>query len=114
MLLNVISFLQKKFYTIILVDPDAPPQVEGEFYLHLLKSNIPVSKQIKDLVVDVSLISCVIGLTFYDFIVWFNEIVCKSNKVYIIFHKIIYDSQGLALKSKESSKTAGIDYRGEI
>ncbi|XP_028176231.1 phosphatidylethanolamine-binding protein 1-like [Ostrinia furnacalis] len=50
----------KKFYTIILVDPDAPPQVEGEFYLHLLKSNIP----------------------------------------------------GLALKSKDSSKTSGIDYRG--
>ncbi|XP_026749118.2 phosphatidylethanolamine-binding protein 4-like [Galleria mellonella] len=31
----------KKFYSIIMVDPDAPPQVEGEFYLHMLKSNIP-------------------------------------------------------------------------
>ncbi|CAH2047235.1 unnamed protein product, partial [Iphiclides podalirius] len=31
----------KKFYTIILVDPDAPPQIEGEFFLHMLKSNIP-------------------------------------------------------------------------
>nr|XP_037875514.1 protein TERMINAL FLOWER 1 isoform X2 [Bombyx mori] len=50
----------KKFYTIILVDPDSPPQVDGEFYLHMLKSNIP----------------------------------------------------GLALKTKESSKTIGIDYRG--
>ncbi|RVE54910.1 hypothetical protein evm_000277 [Chilo suppressalis] len=50
----------KKFYTLIMVDPDAPPQVDGEFYLHMLKSNIP----------------------------------------------------GLALKSKDSSKTVGIDYRG--
>ncbi|XP_072932745.1 phosphatidylethanolamine-binding protein 1-like [Epargyreus clarus] len=31
----------KKFYTIIMVDPDAPPQIDGEFYLHMLKSNIP-------------------------------------------------------------------------
>ncbi|XP_014362357.2 CEN-like protein 4 [Papilio machaon] len=31
----------KKFYTIIMVDPDAPPQTEGEFFLHMLKSNIP-------------------------------------------------------------------------
>ncbi|KAM3965038.1 protein D2 [Aphomia sociella] len=31
----------KKFYTIIIVDPDAPPQLEGEFYLHMMKSNIP-------------------------------------------------------------------------
>lgn len=37
--------LQKKFYTIILVDPDAPPQIEGEFFLHLLKSNIPVGNK---------------------------------------------------------------------
>ncbi|XP_026319121.1 protein D2-like isoform X2 [Hyposmocoma kahamanoa] len=50
----------KKFYTLIMADPDAPPQIEGEFFMHLLKSNIP----------------------------------------------------GLALKSKESSKTVGIDYRG--
>ncbi|CAG9562523.1 unnamed protein product [Danaus chrysippus] len=50
----------KKFYTVLMIDPDAPPQIEGEFYLHMLKSNIP----------------------------------------------------GLALKSKESSKTVGIDYRG--
>lgn len=26
-----------------MVDPDAPPQTEGEFFLHMLKSNIPVS-----------------------------------------------------------------------
>ncbi|KAJ8716676.1 hypothetical protein PYW07_003303 [Mythimna separata] len=50
----------KKFYTLIMIDADAPPQFEGEFYLHMVKSNIP----------------------------------------------------GLALKSKESSKTVGIDYRG--
>nr|XP_026489777.1 phosphatidylethanolamine-binding protein 4-like [Vanessa tameamea] len=31
----------KKFYTIVMVDPDAPPQLEGEFYLHMIKSNIP-------------------------------------------------------------------------
>ncbi|XP_059057421.1 protein D2-like [Achroia grisella] len=31
----------KKFYTIMVVDPDAAPQSEGEFYLHMLKSNIP-------------------------------------------------------------------------
>ncbi|KAJ0183308.1 hypothetical protein K1T71_001284 [Dendrolimus kikuchii] len=31
----------KKFYTILMVDPDAPPQAEGEFYLHMLKLNIP-------------------------------------------------------------------------
>ncbi|XP_047523433.1 phosphatidylethanolamine-binding protein 1-like [Pieris napi] len=31
----------KKFYTIIMVDPDAPPQLDGEFFLHMLKSNIP-------------------------------------------------------------------------
>ncbi|XP_045499087.1 phosphatidylethanolamine-binding protein 1-like [Colias croceus] len=31
----------KKFYTIIMVDPDAPPQLDGEFYLHMIKSNIP-------------------------------------------------------------------------
>ncbi|KAJ8723303.1 hypothetical protein PYW08_003215 [Mythimna loreyi] len=50
----------KKFYSLIMIDADAPPQFEGEFYLHMVKSNIP----------------------------------------------------GLALKSKESSKTVGIDYRG--
>ncbi|KOB71734.1 putative phosphatidylethanolamine-binding protein [Operophtera brumata] len=33
----------KKFYTIIMVDPDAAPQVDGEFFLHMLKSNVPVS-----------------------------------------------------------------------
>lgn len=33
---------QKKFYTLIMVDPDAPPQIEGEFFMHLLKSNVPV------------------------------------------------------------------------
>lgn len=33
---------QKKFYTLIMADPDAPPQIEGEFFMHLLKSNIPV------------------------------------------------------------------------
>lgn len=27
-----------------MVDPDAPPQLEGEFYLHMVKSNVPVSK----------------------------------------------------------------------
>ena len=27
-----------------MVDPDAPPQLEGEFYLHMVKSNIPVSQ----------------------------------------------------------------------
>ncbi|CAH2084783.1 unnamed protein product [Euphydryas editha] len=31
----------KKFYTILMVDPDAAPQLEGEFYLHMIKSNIP-------------------------------------------------------------------------
>ncbi|XP_045769060.1 phosphatidylethanolamine-binding protein 4-like [Maniola jurtina] len=31
----------KKFYTILMVDPDAPPKIEGEFFLHMLKSNIP-------------------------------------------------------------------------
>ncbi|CAH0683090.1 unnamed protein product [Spodoptera exigua] len=50
----------KKFYTLIMVDPDAPPQVDGEFYLHMVKSNIP----------------------------------------------------GLALRTMDSSKTVGIDYRG--
>ncbi|KAL4716112.1 hypothetical protein ACJJTC_013889 [Scirpophaga incertulas] len=49
----------KKFYTIIMVDPDAAPRMEGEFYVHLMKSNIP----------------------------------------------------GLALKSKDNSKTIGIYYR---
>ncbi|XP_039755130.1 phosphatidylethanolamine-binding protein 4-like [Pararge aegeria] len=31
----------KKFYTIFMLDPDAPPRIEGEFFLHMLKSNIP-------------------------------------------------------------------------
>lgn len=35
---------QKKFYTLIMADPDAPPQIEGEFFMHLLKSNVPVRK----------------------------------------------------------------------
>lgn len=34
---------QKKFFTLLIVDPDAPPQIDGEFYLHMVKSNIPVS-----------------------------------------------------------------------
>ncbi|KAI8421780.1 hypothetical protein MSG28_009742 [Choristoneura fumiferana] len=32
----------KKFYTLLMIDPDAPPQLDGEFFLHMLKSNIPV------------------------------------------------------------------------
>ncbi|XP_063534758.1 protein D2-like [Cydia strobilella] len=31
----------KKYYTIFMVDPDAPPQLDGEFYLHMLKFNVP-------------------------------------------------------------------------
>ncbi|XP_073954994.1 protein D2-like [Choristoneura fumiferana] len=31
----------KKFYTLLMIDPDAPPQLDGEFFLHMLKSNIP-------------------------------------------------------------------------
>ncbi|CAB3226771.1 unnamed protein product [Arctia plantaginis] len=31
----------KKFFTLLIVDPDAPPQIDGEFYLHMVKSNIP-------------------------------------------------------------------------
>lgn len=27
----------------MMLDPDAPPSIEGEFFLHMLKSNIPVS-----------------------------------------------------------------------
>ncbi|XP_013191850.1 phosphatidylethanolamine-binding protein 1 [Amyelois transitella] len=30
----------KKFYSLLMVDLDAPPQLEGEFFLHMLKSNI--------------------------------------------------------------------------
>ncbi|XP_030025483.2 protein D2 [Manduca sexta] len=40
-LFQYISADSKKFYTLIMVDPDAPPQLEGEFFLHMLKSNIP-------------------------------------------------------------------------
>lgn len=46
MLITHIVLLQKKFYTLIMVDPDAPPQLEGEFYLHMVKSNIPVSRKV--------------------------------------------------------------------
>ncbi|KAI5646008.1 phosphatidylethanolamine-binding protein domain-containing protein [Phthorimaea operculella] len=31
----------KKFYTLMMLDPDAPPQIEGEFFINLLKSNVP-------------------------------------------------------------------------
>ncbi|XP_023934110.2 protein D2-like [Bicyclus anynana] len=31
----------KKFYSLIMIDPDAPPRIDGEFFLHMLKSNIP-------------------------------------------------------------------------
>lgn len=79
---------QKKFYTLIMVDPDAPPQIDGEFYLHMVKSNIPVSRN--------SILKIVLKKD------------CEQKTQMYIFN-----FQGLALKAKESSKTVGIDYRGE-
>lgn len=34
---------QKKFYTVMTIDPDAPNHTPGNFYLHMIKSNIEVS-----------------------------------------------------------------------
>lgn len=39
----IILLLQTKFYTIIMLDPDAPNNNRGQFYLHWIVSNVPVN-----------------------------------------------------------------------
>lgn len=55
-------FLKEKTYTVVMVDPDVPHHDTGEFYLHWMVVNIPVS-----IILDIHTLKIILCYSLYTF-----------------------------------------------